>query len=71
MVAQAFFYNAVFFTYALILVNFYKVKAEGTGWYMLPLGLGNFCGPLVLGKLFDTVGRKPMIIVAYSVPGCC
>jgi MFS family permease len=69
MIAQAFFYNAVFFTYALILVNFYKVRAESTGWYMLPLALGNFCGPLVLGRLFDTVGRKPMIVVTYSVPG--
>jgi len=69
MVAQAFFYNAVFFTYALILIKFYKIPAEKAGWYMLPLALGNFCGPLLLGKLFDSIGRKPMIVFTYSSSG--
>ncbi|MDQ1472994.1 MAG: hypothetical protein QOJ99_4474 [Bryobacterales bacterium] len=69
MIAQAFFYNAVFFTYALILVDFYGVRAKDTGWYMLPLALGNFCGPLVLGKLFDSFGRKPMIVLTYGISG--
>ena len=67
MVAQAFFYNAIFFTYALLLVNFYGVSAERVGWYLLPFALGNFAGPLLLGKLFDTVGRKPMIIATYAL----
>jgi MFS family permease len=69
MVAQAFFYNAVFFTYALLLVDFYKVPAERVGYYLLPFAIGNLIGPLVLGKLFDTVGRKPMIIGTYGISG--
>ncbi len=69
MIAQAFFYNAIFFTYALLLVNFYGVSAERVGWYLLPFALGNFAGPLLLGKLFDTVGRKPMIIATYALSG--
>ena len=69
MLAQAFFYNAVFFTYALVLINFYRVPAEKTGWYILALAGGNFFGPLVLGRLFDSVGRKPMIIATYGASG--
>ena len=61
MVAQAFFYNAIFFTYALVLTKFYLVKSEDVGWYILPFALGNFLGPVVLGRLFDTVGRRRMI----------
>ena len=69
MVAQAFFYNAIFFTYALILTDFYGIKAENIGWFMLPFALGNFMGPLLLGRLFDTLGRRPMIAFTYSVSG--
>lgn len=69
MVAQAFFYNAIFFTYALLLVNFYKIPAERVGYYLLPFALGNLAGPLVLGKFFDTVGRKPMIIGTFGGAG--
>jgi predicted MFS family arabinose efflux permease len=58
MVAQAFFYNAIFFTYALLLVNFYHVSPERVGWYLLPFALGNVAGPLLIGKLFDTVGAS-------------
>ncbi len=61
MVAQAFFYNAIFFTYALILTDFYDVPADHVGWYILPFTLGNFLGPLLLGKLFDTIGRRIML----------
>ncbi len=61
MASQAFFYNAIFFTYALVLTRFYGVPASDIGWYILPFTLGNFCGPLLLGPLFDTIGRKPMI----------
>ena len=69
MAAQAFFYNAIFFTYALILTDFYGVPADRVGWYILPFAAGNFCGPLLLGRLFDTVGRKTMIGMTYAVSG--
>jgi MFS family permease len=69
LTAQAFFYNAIFFTYALVLTDFYDVPAEQVGWYVLPLALGNFCGPLVLGRLFDVVGRRVMISLTYGISG--
>jgi MFS family permease len=69
MAAQAFFYNAIFFTYALILTDFYGVPADHVGWYILPFAAGNFMGPLVLGRLFDTIGRKFMIGTTYAVSG--
>jgi MFS family permease len=69
MVAQAFFYNAIFFTYALVLTDFYAVPADRVGWYILPFAAGNFLGPLLLGRLFDTVGRRPMITFTYAVSG--
>lgn len=69
MVAQAFFYNAVFFTYALILMDFYGVPADGVGWYILPFAAGNVLGPILLGHFFDTVGRKPMICFTYVTSG--
>ena len=59
MTAQAFFYNAIFFTYALVLTDFYDIEASQVGWYLLPFAAGNFLGPLLLGRLFDTVGRRP------------
>jgi MFS family permease len=69
MTAQAFFYNAIFFTYALVLTRFYAVPSASIGWYILPFALGNFLGPLVLGPLFDTLGRKPMISATYALSG--
>ncbi|MCQ3029878.1 MFS transporter [Pseudomonas syringae] len=69
LTAQAFFYNAIFFTYALVLTDFYNVPAEQVGWYVLPLALGNFCGPLLLGRLFDVIGRRVMISLTYAVSG--
>jgi len=69
MIAQAFFYNAIFFTYALLLVKFYKIPAEHVGYYLLPFAISNALGPLLLGKLFDTIGRKPMIIATYGISG--
>ena len=65
MVTQAFFYNAIFFTYALVLSNFYGVSAWSIGYYILPFALGNFLGPVLLGRLFDVVGRKIMIASTY------
>jgi MFS family permease len=69
MGAQAFFYNAVFFTYALILTNFYGTPAGQIGWYILPFAAGNVLGPIVLGRLFDTIGRKTMIAATYGISG--
>lgn len=69
MAAQAFFYNAIFFTYALILTDFYGVPADRVGWYILPFAAGNFLGPVLLGRLFDTRGRRPMIAFTYIVSG--
>ncbi len=69
MAAQAFFYNAIFFTYALILTNFYRVPADHVGWYILPFAAGNFFGPLLLGRFFDTIGRKTMITATYALSG--
>ncbi len=69
MGAQAFFYNAIFFTYALVLTNFYHIKSEHVGWYILPFALGNVLGPLVLGPLFDSIGRKKMIAFTYAISG--
>jgi MFS family permease len=69
MGAQAFFYNAIFFTYALVLTDFYGIRAEHVGWYILPFAAGNFFGPLLLGRLFDTIGRKPMIAFTYAMSG--
>jgi len=69
MASQAFFYNAIFFTYALVLGRFFAVPAEAIGLYILPFAAGNFLGPLLLGPLFDTVGRKPMIAITYAASG--
>jgi MFS family permease len=69
MASQAFFYNAIFFTYALILTDFYGVPAGGVGWYLLPFAAGNFLGPLLLGRLFDTLGRRTMIGATYAISG--
>jgi MFS family permease len=69
MAAQAFCYNAVFFTYALVLTRFYGISSGNVGLFMLPFAIGNFLGPLVLGRLFDTVGRRIMITLTYGVSG--
>ncbi len=69
LTAQAFFYNAIFFTYALVLTDFYDVPSAHVGWYLLPFALGNFCGPLLLGRLFDVVGRRIMISSTYLISG--
>ena len=69
MIAQAFFYNAIFFTFALVLTDFYGIQAGQVGWYILPFAAGNFLGPLVLGRLFDTLGRRPMIAFTYGISG--
>jgi MFS family permease len=69
MIAQAFFYNAIFFTFALVLTDFFGIPANQVGWYILPFAAGNFLGPLLLGRLFDTLGRRMMITLTYGVSG--
>jgi MFS family permease len=67
MVTQAFLYNAIFFSYALILTQFYQVPAGNVGYYMVPFAVGNFLGPVLLGPLFDTIGRRVMIAGTYGL----
>jgi len=69
MLTQAFFYNAIFFTYALVLIRFYSVPEKSVGGYLLLFALGNVLGPLLLGHLFDTIGRKKMIAATYGLAG--
>src|ERR1700753_1804213 len=69
MVAQAFFYNAIFFTFALVLTDFFHIPVDHIGWYLLPFAAGNFLGPLLLGRLFDTLGRRVMITFTYGISG--
>ena len=69
LTGQAFLYNAIFFTYGLVLTKFYHVGSGSVGWYILPFALGNFAGPLLLGRWFDTLGRKPMIAGTYIISG--
>lgn len=69
MVAQAFLFNSVFFTYGLVLTKFHHVQEARAGVFMLPLAVGNFLGPLLLGHLFDSVGRKKMIAGTYGLAG--
>jgi MFS family permease len=67
MVGQTFLYNAVFFTFAITLTTFFKVGTGEVGWYLLIFAVGNFLGPLTIGRLFDVVGRRPMIAGTYFV----
>ncbi len=69
MITQSFLYNAIFFTYAIVLTKFYHVNATQVPWYGLAFAAGNLLGPLLLGKLFDTLGRKKMISGTYILSG--
>jgi MFS family permease len=69
MISQAFFYNAIFFTYALVLTRFHDVPEARVGLYIFPFAAGNFLGPLLLGPLFDRVGRRTMIGLTYALSG--
>jgi MFS family permease len=69
MAAQALVYNAIFFTYSQALTHFFNIPPEGAGYYFLFFAAGNFLGPLVLGRLFDTFGRKRMIAGTYAASG--
>ncbi|MFI6925069.1 MFS transporter [Nonomuraea spiralis] len=67
-IGQAFLYNAITFGYAQILTTFFKIDSH-TGYYFAVIAVGNFLGPLLLGRLFDTVGRVPMITATYIGSG--
>jgi MFS family permease len=69
MISQAFFYNAIFFTYALVLTRFHHVDDAQVGLYIVPFAVGNVLGPLLLGPLFDRVGRRVMIAATYALSG--
>ena len=69
MIGQAFFFNAVFFTYALVVKTFFHVSNDDLPRYLLPFAVGSFLGPMVLGPLFDKIGRKPMITATYGAAG--
>lgn len=69
MITQSFLYNAIFFTYALVLQNFYHISTSGVAFYFFPFALGNLAGPLILGPLFDTIGRRKMIFATYALSG--
>ncbi|MGV9335598.1 MFS transporter [Nocardia sp. NPDC003726] len=69
MATQAFLYNAIFFTVGLVLINFYDVPSDHTGYYFFPFAVGNLIGPLVLGPLFDSIGRRKMICATYLGSG--
>jgi MFS family permease len=69
MVTQSFLYNAIFFTYALVLTRFYHVSNNDVPIYGLAFAVGNLAGPLLLGPLFDTLGRKKMISGTYLISG--
>jgi MFS family permease len=69
MITQSFLYNAIFFTYALVLTKIYNVPATDTAYYFIFFALGNLIGPLTIGHLFDTVGRRKMISGTYLLSG--
>ncbi|PZQ19101.1 MAG: MFS transporter [Ancylobacter novellus] len=69
MIAQAFLYNAIFFSYGLILTKFHGVAEQHVGLYLVPFAIGNVLGPIVLGPFFDTIGRRKMIFATYLVSG--
>ncbi len=69
MVGQAFLYNAIFFTYGLVLTAFYHIPNSTVGWYLIPFAIGNILGPLTIGRLFDTIGRRQMISFTYIISG--
>jgi MFS family permease len=69
MITQSFLYNAIFFTYTIVLANFYGVAKDSTEIYLIAFCVGNLLGPLLLGRFFDTVGRKTMIASTYILSG--
>ena len=69
MISQAFFYNGLYYTFGLVLENYYKIDKESFGLYLFPLSIANFLGPLILGKYFDIWSRRKMITLCYFTSG--
>jgi MFS family permease len=69
MISQSFLYNSIFFTYTLVLTKIYKVNASDAPFYLIAFAVGNLAGPLTIGRLFDTIGRKAMIAGTYILSG--
>ena len=69
MAAQAFFYNSVFFSLSLVLLRFYGASTEDVGYFFIPIAVTNFLGPLLLGRFFDTIGRRRMVSATYCLSG--
>jgi MFS family permease len=69
MIGQSFFFNAVFFTYGLVVKKFFHISDNDLPMHLLPFAAGSFFGPLILSKLFDKIGRKPMITATYGIAG--
>ena len=69
MISQSFLYNAIFFTYTLVLGKFYGVASESAPLYLIAFAVGNLAGPLTIGRFFDTIGRKQMIAGTYIISG--
>jgi MFS family permease len=69
MISQSFLYNAIFFTSGQVLVDFYHIKIQNTGYYLIPFAVASLLGPLILGKYFDVIGRRKMITLTYCVSG--
>ncbi|MGI3782425.1 MAG: MFS transporter [Janthinobacterium lividum] len=67
MITQSFLYNAIFFTSSLVLQNFYGKTSSSAALYFFPFAIGNLLGPLLLGRFFDTVGRRKMIGGSYTI----
>ena len=69
MVGQSFFFNAVFFTYTLVVAKFYHIEVKNLPLQLIPFAVASFFGPVLLGPLFDRIGRKPMITATYGIAG--
>ncbi len=69
MIAQAFLFNAVFFTYGMVLTQYDHVPPQTVGMFILPLTVSNFMGPLLLGRFFDTIGRRRMMFATFGIAG--
>lgn len=69
MITQSFLYNAIFFTYTLVLGKFYGVSSESTPLYLIAFAVGNLVGPFTIGHLFDTIGRRRMLFLTYAISG--
>jgi MFS family permease len=69
MIAQAFFFNAIFFSYGLVGKTFFHIADRDVPKHLLPFAIASFLGPLLIARLFDVVGRKKMIAITYGAAG--